>query len=407
MDTLADEADGSCADGDCSLRDAVQVAGPGDTINFTVGGTLILTLGHVYLDKDLIIDGPGVGLLTISGGNASRVFFIEAAESIEVSISGVTIADGEPPEGAGGGIFIQYGTTLAVSDSAFTGNSASWGGGIHNGGTMTVTHCTFSGNNSRLGGGGIHNDGPGAVIDSIFSRNGDPGTDGGGIQTRLKPLDVTRCTFIGNHVQHGAGIHNRDILYLTDSTFTGNQATGVGGGLYTDDYLSVTNSTFYSNSAEYGGGIYNEESLILTNVTISGNSATEQGGGVFNGQSGAAGRNTIVANSPAGGDCASHLMFSQGNYNNLDTDGSCGSRFTQTTSATLKLAWQGWVLVPISGSVAIDAGSNSECPATDQLGRSRPQDGDDNGSAICDIGSIEVVLMRHRIHLPVVLQNAP
>ena len=42
--TLIDESDGSCTDGDCSVRDAVAVASPGDTINFSVTGTINLVL---------------------------------------------------------------------------------------------------------------------------------------------------------------------------------------------------------------------------------------------------------------------------------------------------------------------------------------------------------------------------
>jgi CSLREA domain-containing protein len=36
VDTLTDEYDGSCSDGDCSLRDAIQVANSGDTINLVL-----------------------------------------------------------------------------------------------------------------------------------------------------------------------------------------------------------------------------------------------------------------------------------------------------------------------------------------------------------------------------------
>jgi hypothetical protein len=40
-------------------------------------------------------------------------------------------------------------------------------------------------------------------------------------------------------------------------------------------------------------------------------------------------------------------------------------------------------------SVAIDAGSAAACPLTDQRGIARPQDGNRDGIAACDIGAFE------------------
>ncbi|MEZ6071167.1 MAG: hypothetical protein R3C10_13040 [Pirellulales bacterium] len=37
----------------------------GETIDFSVTGTIVLTLGELVIDKDLTIDGPGAELLTI------------------------------------------------------------------------------------------------------------------------------------------------------------------------------------------------------------------------------------------------------------------------------------------------------------------------------------------------------
>jgi len=52
------------------------------------------------------------------------------------------------------------------------------------------------------------------------------------------------------------------------------------------------------------------------------------------------------------------------------------------------------------GSPAIDAGTNSSCPATDQRGEARPIDGNRDGSDVCDIGAIEAPLWQ--LFLPLV-----
>ena len=47
-----------------------------------------------------------------------------------------------------------------------------------------------------------------------------------------------------------------------------------------------------------------------------------------------------------------------------------------------------------AGSAAIDAGQGNGCLPTDQRGILRPQDGDGNGAAVCDVGAYEVGFFR-------------
>ena len=105
-----------------SLRAAIAAAAPGDTINFSVTGTIMLA-SELAIDKNLTIQGPGANLLTISGNNAVRVFNIGSlSPGINVTLTGLTIASG-----IGGGIYNN--STLTITNSTLAGNSANNSGG--------------------------------------------------------------------------------------------------------------------------------------------------------------------------------------------------------------------------------------------------------------------------------------
>lgn len=504
VDTLSDENDGSCTDGDCSLRDALATATPGDSVEFNVTGTITLTLGELTLDKELTVAGPGAGSLTVSGGGSSRVFWIE--EGVNATLSGLTIADGLGQDGGGifnrgglltlqdctlannrstydgGGVSNRFdGTltvsnclfsgnrarngaaidnreTLIVSDSTFTDNSAStWGGAIYNfqgvvtvsgsrftgngestdngggicndRGVLEVSTSDFSANRARLSGAGIYSGGEvgrllvtkssfysnttargGAIYnahrvtvdDSTFTNNRVP-MNGGALHNGYL-MTVTHSTFFSNSAQWGGAIENYHHLDVSSSTFYSNTVSDTGGGICSHGALTVTNSTFYSNTAgTRGGGINNNEgTLRVVNATFSSNGAHTGGGGIHNGETTTL-INTIVANSTAGGNCSGSALEGAGSHN-LATDGSCSPGFTQTTQVDLALSWEGWIFEVITGSVAIDAGTNAGCPAEDQLGHPRPQDGDGDGSALCDVGSHELSMLNQMLYLPLVLR---
>ena len=503
VDTLIDESDGSCTDGDCSLRDAIAVANPNDTIHFGVTGTLTLTIDHLTIDKDLTINGPGAGDLTVSGDDTLRVFWIN--EDVNATLSGITIADGRGQDGGGifnrggrltvndctfannsatydgGAISNRFDGSLHVADSVFSGNTARHGAGVDNRETLIIVDSTFTGNVASTWGGGVYNyKGVVTVTGSTFTDNGEYTDAGGAICNHEGVLDVTNSTFSANNADGsagGGGIYNEDRLsvrssdflsntatrgggitnngYLTvaDSTFSGNVVAAQGGGILNTEALTVTGSTFYSNTAKWGGGIENTDVLSVSSSTFYGNSVTDTGGGICNhgpltvtnstfysntagtrggginhnkgtlhvtnatfvdnraDESGDGIRNeetatlinTIMDNRGVGGNCDGAALDSASTHG-LATDGSCSPGFTQTTDVALALNWEGWVFEVMTDSVAIDAGTNVGCPATDQLGQRRPQDGDDDGTATCDVGAYELSLMNQKIYLPLVIR---
>jgi hypothetical protein len=370
--------------GSGSLRDAIASASSGDTINFSVTGTITLS-STLTISTSLTISGPGASNLAISGGGTVQVFVIQGG--ITVTISGVTIENGKGGNGGG----INNSGTLTVANSTLSGNSSTvgLGGAIDSSGTLTVTNSTISGNSSAYEGGGINSNGT---------------------------LTVTNSTLSGNSAPYfGGGIYfYSGTLTVTNSTLSGNSATGLGGGIY--NYigtLTVTNSTLSGNSApnSYGGGIYNQAGpLAVTNSTLSGNSATYGGGGIFGTMTA---KNTIVANSPSGGNC-SGTVTSDGH--NLSDDGSCFSGVSDIIvlpgAAGLDPSGlqnnggptQTIALLPASPAVdAIPIGPINYCTATDgvtpistdQRGVARPQ-----GPA-CDIGAFELVEYVAQVQQPI------
>jgi len=249
-----------------SLRQAITDAVAGDTITFSVTGTITLA-SELAINQNLTIQGPGVNALTISGNNASRVFNI-AAGNYNVAISNLTIANGRA-RGANG------------PNSSTPGGDGE-GGGIYNAstGTLTLTNCVLS-SNTAAGGSGFG--GPTASA-------GGHARGGGIFNASTGRIDITNSTLSSNAATGGAG----------GSGAAGrNGGNGDGGGIYnaSTGMVSLTNSTLSSNSATggaggagsnntnggsaTGGGIHNASTgrVDITNSTLSGNSATGDKGG--------------------------------------------------------------------------------------------------------------------------------
>ncbi len=140
--------------GQCTLRSAIQAAnasvGVADTI-ILPAGTYTLTipgagenaaatgdLNITGLGGALTITGAGAATTIIDGGALDRVF--ETRVGANVTISGVTIRNGNNIVGLGGGIHVGNGTTVTLNNAVVTackaGGAAPGAGGVDNSGTL-------------------------------------------------------------------------------------------------------------------------------------------------------------------------------------------------------------------------------------------------------------------------------
>jgi hypothetical protein len=272
-----------------SLRDTIAAANSGDKIIFgpsLQGQTITLTSGELAINKNLDIRGLGADQLTVSGNGASRVFDVTGSGA-NVTITGLTIANGLA--GQGGGIF-NAASNLTLSDDVLSNDQAiggpgqtAEGGGVYNGSAAT-----------------LH------VTDSVFANDVAKGGDG------------VSGSNAGS--AHGGGLFNQGVASLSDSTLSGNEAiggastgfggSGFGGGIWNDvgGMLTVHGSSFLANqsiggthgkvadfpflSAGGGAGIENRATLDVSDSTFTGNQS--HGGAGYTGAPGSGGSGAAI-----------------------------------------------------------------------------------------------------------------
>ncbi|MEQ8468160.1 DUF4114 domain-containing protein [Coleofasciculus sp. E1-EBD-02] len=378
-----------------SLRAAITQAQPGDTIEFAsslANQTITLTSGQLDVNKDLIINGANAPGITISGNNASRVFFIQGDptwEPVEVTLKHLTIANGKTTEkgedGAGAGIRTESYTKLTVEDSEFRNNHANGAGGgaIFAGwrSNTTVINSEFENNstsgNSQTGkserGGGaiaVGSESSLTVRDSQFTSN--TGINGGAINTVLGGLIVENSTFTNNDSTpggafgphtfgYGGAIYSDGASATSDSStsgkieirnsrFEGNTGAGQGGGLllygYPGDQVIIEDSTIIDNQViesvngdALGGGVrHGNSELIIRNTTFANNRALVQGGGLWIGEKSP----VTIENSIFYGNRAESTDGKSGLGGAiLLANGSQPTTITDTTIANNYAGWQG------------------------------------------------------------------
>ncbi|MBX3693424.1 right-handed parallel beta-helix repeat-containing protein [Dokdonella sp.] len=247
------------------------------------------------------------------------------------------------------------------------------------------------------------------------SIDGVQGFANGGAIASIGPgtaLELHDCLIEGNVARGGGGVYvstshtgQRASVVLDRCSVIDNEVLQLGGALHANMAcdVTITNSTISGNHAGSGGAFYNDGGCTfdIRESTIVGNHANNFGGGIsevhFDPQPIAL-TNTILAGNSAGigGPNCSQRLHSNGGTLVGDMSG-CNAALLPgdlagvdpmlepLTRPGARLA----VHLPLAGSPVVDAGVNLSCAGVDQRGVSRPQDGDLDGSVVCDMGAIE------------------
>jgi hypothetical protein len=374
VDNLGDTGSGSGGAGDlryCITR--ANTLGKADaapeTITFAVQGVINLGGALPDLASDMDILGPGPNALTVRRNTPLgyyRIFTIGAGA--RVRISGLTATNGSfsyywtGGGGDGGGIYNKG--TLTLEAVRITGNHAArvgsgdvgsftnaLGGGIYNKGSLVIEDSSISGNSvygadywGSVYGGGIYTSGPLTIINSEIAGNyakaedssdyPDPVAFGGGVDIDAKAITVTiDNSTIANNTLYG--------------DWTG--GSGISAFYWGTSAVTVTHSTIASNTN--GSGVYTDDHLTLGNSIVANNGPQDVEGAITS-----SGYNLIGNSAGGSGYAPSDLLDVDPKLGPLQDNGGP----TQTMAL-------------LSGSPAIDSGTNQMAPEWDQRGPGYPR----------------------------------
>jgi hypothetical protein len=321
----------------------------GHAISLALSGDSIIVAAATYTENltisiSLSILGAGANTTIIDGGAKASVVNISQGN---VTLYGITIRNGAARYGGG----ISNGGNLSVIASTISGNKA------------TIRFCLYRQICSALGG-GIYNSNSLTIGSSAVVGNSVEGSYRSG------------CSFNNFCLTYGGGIFNQGKMIMSNSTVANNLSDS-------------------GNARAAGGGIFNQGSAVISNDTVSGNSSNGVGSGIYTSGSTTL-QNSVVADSSYA-NCYGTMIS---NGYNLSSDNSCnfnGRGDLNNTNPNLgALGYYGGTTqtIPlISGSPAIDGGNPAGCTdglgnllKTDQRGMPRPDPEDAGG---CDMGAYE------------------
>ena len=275
--------------------------------NVTVSGDNLegknILLGYT-LDNTQLLLSAGASTLAqaVQDTMAERIYTMSEDENVTTNLgtmgggSGATLTINGGGHDINGnnnaGITVNNGQSLNVNNvgsdgtKGFNGFSYDYGGAIVNQGTATITDSTFSGNSASMFGGVVVNQGTATITSSTFT--GNETKSGGVIYNQGGTVTITGSTFSGNSAdENGGAILNYGTETITGSAFTGNKAGNTGGVILNHGITTITGSDFSGNSADNtGGAIENFGAVNIiadsTDTTFTGNTANGVSNALYN-----------------------------------------------------------------------------------------------------------------------------
>jgi len=301
---------------DGTLRQEIMDTPDGGEVTFAPGVLAITINSEIAINKELTITGPSENVtidadqngrvFNITGGpvtltnldltnglaeDGGAIYAINADLNIVNSSISNSVADGM--SGSGGGIFLDSGSTLSMTDCLFDSNvSNRAGGGLEDnsgeGMNIVLNNVDFLNNNTGVApamaapgnGGAIHITTPGTIEINGGVANGNiAASEGGGFWNNAGTMIVDGTTFdaniaSGDAADNGGGaLFNNGGTLMVMNVVAGNNVadgtSGSGGAVLNNlGSLTVENSEFTGNSANRAGGAIEDNSSMGGMLTL-------------------------------------------------------------------------------------------------------------------------------------------
>jgi CSLREA domain-containing protein len=295
--------------------------------------------------------------ITAANNNANFNECISTAygnDTITFSVGGtITLGSSLPNITDAAGLTIEGGSTVTIS-----GNNAVRVFQVNSSAALALRNLVVANGNAGGGfGGGMNNSGIVTISNSTFSGNSTTSLGGGLYNDFSGTATINNSTFFNNSADFGGGIRNSGAAILNNSIFSGNSATSLGGGIYNSGTVTISNTTFSgTNSSSFGGGLNNGSSgtATISNSIFSGNSASDSGGGIYNSDT------VTISNSTFSNNSASN--FGGGIYNsNTATIGNSTFSGNSAVSSGGAILNSSGNTVTISNSIVANSLSGGNC----------------------------------------------